>query len=168
LAVTEQRERALRALEREERELIGMCARRLIDDEIFQRERGALQERRLRFEQSPATDDAGTSALQARLTAVTKKLDLVAGAPKTLHDGDPFQLRSLLQQLQLEIVLRGRHLDLTASEPLAKLVKAGSDSSWCATWSEIWKWIQFGEPAAQMNIPKEELQRMMGEDRESV
>lgn len=61
--MTEQREKALRALELEERELIGMCARRLIDDDTFQRERTSLQERRQRFEEHPRTT---TTALQSR------------------------------------------------------------------------------------------------------
>lgn len=144
LAVSGQRDKALAALEREERELIGMCARRLIDDETFRRERARLQERRQRFEQTQAVDEA-TSAQQARATEVTKSLDFVSDGPKLLEAGDGVQLRSLLQQLQLKLVLQGRRLDVSVTEPLSLLVKASTDSNWCATWSEIWNWIQFGD-----------------------
>lgn len=108
-----------------------MCARRLIDDETFQRERTALQERRKRFELNPVPNDNGASAQQGRLAEITAKIDLVEGAPRTIGERDPVQLRSLLQQLQLEMVLRGRRLDITAPEPLSQLVKASSISNWC-------------------------------------
>lgn len=39
---------------------------------------------------------------------------------------------------------------------------------WWATWFEIWKWIQFGEPARRFGITDEELRGMMGEDLDSV
>jgi hypothetical protein len=39
---------------------------------------------------------------------------------------------------------------------------------WCATWLEIWKWIQFGTSAAQLGIGDEELHIMMGEDPKCV
>jgi len=51
----------------------------------------------------------------------------------------------MLQQLHLEIVLRSKRLAVSAREPLSQLIVAGSHSSWCATWSDIWKWIQFGD-----------------------
>lgn len=133
-------ERDLRALEREERELLGMRVRQLIDDETFQRERTALQERRLGFAQVSARSDE-SSRQQARIQEVTQKLDLVEGAPAMLRQGEPFQLRSLLQQLQLEINLRGRRLDFTALEPLRQLVKAGSDSNWCTVVEDVRTWL---------------------------
>ena len=44
---------------------------------------------------------------------------------RVVDHGTPVQLRSLLQELQLKIDLRGRRLDFTVLEPLAQLVKAG-------------------------------------------
>lgn len=85
-----------------------------------------------------------------------------------LAEGTPVQVRSFLQQLHLEIILRGRRLDTSVSEPLSQLVKAGNESTWCARWPEIWKWIQFGPYASEMKITREELRLMMGENVRAV
>jgi hypothetical protein len=61
---------------------------------------------------------------------------------------DPVQMRTLLQRLHLEIVLRSRRLDISTRKPLSLLVTAGATSSWRTMWPEIWKWIQFGEVEA--------------------
>jgi hypothetical protein len=54
-------------------------------------------------------------------------------------------MRSLLEQLHLEITLRARRLDVHAPEPLSRLIVAGASSSWCAQSSEIWKWVLYGD-----------------------
>lgn len=57
------------------------------------------------------------------------------------------------------------------TEALACLRVAASAKAgvgWCATWFEIWKWIQFGEQAAQLNITPEQLHLMMGGDERAV
>jgi hypothetical protein len=64
----------------------------------------------------------------------------------------------------LNIVLRARRLDFTVSEPLSWLVKAGSDSNWCATWSEIWKWIRFGDGTEPMLPCEGDIRVMMAEE----
>jgi site-specific DNA recombinase len=144
--VQEQRERALTGLQREEREILGLRMRGMISDEEFQREREGLSQRRQDLERAlsvPADDPA----LHDRVAEVSRLLDLVNGGPLVIREGTPVQLRSLLEQLQLEITLRGRRLDFTVLEPLSQLVKAGSVSNWCATWPEIWKWIVYGDNA---------------------
>lgn len=162
-AVEQQWNRALVALRREEQELLGMRMRRLLTDDEFQSERASLQRRRQDLEDG-ATEHDDVQGLQAKRHAeVAGLLDLVHGAPLLLEHGAPVQLRSLLQQLQLNIVLRGGRLDISVSEPLSHLVQAGSNSSWCATWCDIWKWIVFGAQADQMGISDAELRRMMGE-----
>ncbi len=72
------------------------------------------------------------SEQHARATQLREQVDLVHGGPLVIEHGDAFQLRSLLQQLQLEIRLRGRRLDFTAPKPLSILVEAGSNSAWRA------------------------------------
>lgn len=104
------------------------------------------------------------TAQDARRAESSKTLDLVHGAPLVLETADPVQLRSILQQLQLNIPLKGRRLDISVAEPLSHLVKAGSNSNWCASWFELWKWIQFGDQARQLGISETELRTMMGED----
>jgi DNA invertase Pin-like site-specific DNA recombinase len=143
--VREHRERALRTLEREQKELLTMRLRQLVSDEEFQLEREALNRRHQDLERAASVDAAADAGQDARKAEVVTMLDLVHGAPLALEQGDPVQLRSILQRLQLEITLQGRRLDVSVSEPLSHLVKAGSVSNWCATWSEIWKWIQEGD-----------------------
>jgi hypothetical protein len=166
--VREQRDKALKGLDREERELLGMRMRQLVSDEEFHREREVLSGRRRDLEEATVAPATANDAREERALDFRRKLDLTQGGPLMFAEGTPVQVRSLLQQLHLEIVLRGRRLDFTVQEPLSQLVKAGSDSSWCATWFEIWKWIQFGEPAESLHISEEELRRMMGKERDSV
>lgn len=144
LRIREQRQRALQALEREERELLGMRMRQLVSDEEFHGEREALHRRRQDLEEGLADEADVTPARQERADAVANTLDLVHGAPFVLAQGDPVQIRGMLQQLDLKLELRGRRLDFTVQEPLFQLVRAGSDSNWCATWPEIWNWIMYG------------------------
>ena len=140
-----QREKALKALEREERELLGLRMRQLIGDEVFQQERSGLQARRQTLEDQTTDQQRQDSAPQARAAQFDETLGFVQGAPLLIRQGQPFQLRSLLQHLQLEIVLRGRRLDFTAPKPLSALVQAASNSNWQAQWSEIWKWVMHGD-----------------------
>ena len=143
--VNAQRERALTGLEREERELLGMRMRQLVSDVEFERERESLQRRRQDLERNQSTDTTRNSAVETRKAEVSQLLDLVHGVPLVLQKGDAVQVRGILQQLHLEITLRSRRLDVSMRKPLSQLVAAGVTSSWCATWPEIWKWIQFGE-----------------------
>jgi hypothetical protein len=161
--IREQRERAVTALDREERELLGMRMRQLVSDEEFHREREALNRRRQDLEQGLPAEAETTPAQQARADEFSEQLDLMHGAPLVLEKGDPVQIRAMLQQLHLEIALRGRRLDVSVTEPLSQLVKAGSDSSWCATWPEIWKWIVFGDSTDPM-LPGEETNRLMPDE----
>jgi DNA invertase Pin-like site-specific DNA recombinase len=144
-AIREQHERALRALEQEERELLGLRMRQLIDDEVFQNERAGLQLRRRELQERSVDQQDRDSAPQARAAQIAESLDLVQGAPLAIREGQPFQVRSLLEHLQSEIVLRGRRLDFTAPKPLSALVQAASSSNWQAQWDEIWKWVECGE-----------------------
>ena len=59
------------------------------------------------------------------------------------------QLRSVLVQLQLKLVLQGRRLDFTGPKPVSMLIEAGAHSNWQAKWDETWKWIQIGEVDAR-------------------
>ncbi len=129
--VREQREEALKALEREERELLGMRMRQLIGDEDFHRERETLSQRRRDLEDTKSASVTETEGREERALEFRKQLDLTQGGPLVLAEGTPVQVRSLLQQLHLEIVLRGRRLDISVSEPLSQLVKAGNESTWC-------------------------------------
>jgi hypothetical protein len=122
-----------------------MRLRQLVSDDEFQAEREALNRRHQELERAASVDFTTDAGQNARKAEVATMLDLVHGAPLALAHGDPVQLRSILQRLQLEITLQGRRLDVSVSEPLSHLVEAGSVSNWCATWSDIWKWIQFGE-----------------------
>jgi hypothetical protein len=152
----EQREQALRSLQREERELLGLRMRQLIADEEFQRERQALQRRSQQLEQAAQTKPGDPSDLQARAAKLRDQIDLVHGGPLVVEKGEPFQLRSLLEQLQLEIVLRGRRLDFTAPKPLSTLVQAGSSSAWQSQWFLLWKWVMYGDvPASEMPSDEE-------------
>ncbi len=161
--VTDQRERALAGLEREERELLSLRVRQLIDDETFTRERNSLRERRVSLQRPAAAIGTDTSESQARANALSDKLDLVEGGPTVVREGTPFQLRSLLVGLQLEITLRGRRLDFTASEPLATLVRAASNSNWQAQWPELWKWLMYGDASAGSRPSDDECRIMMAE-----
>lgn len=162
--VREQRERALTSINREERQLLGMRMRQVVTDEEFDRERESLRRRREDLEGAPAATSSPNTGVGARKAVVSDLLDLAEGVPLVLRQGDPVQMRGILQQLHLEITLRSRRLDVSTTKPLSQLVGAGASSSWCATWPEIWKWIQFGASAPQMNITKEELRAMMGDD----
>lgn len=166
--VREQRARALVALEREERELLGMRMRQLMTDEEFHRERESLRERRKDLEERGETVTTVTAEVEQRKAEVSGLLDLVHGVPLVLESGDPVQVRGILQQLHLEIRLRARRLDISTRKPLSQLVAAGANSSWCATWFEIWKWIVFGASATELGISDAELRTMMGEDPQSV
>lgn len=148
--VNAQRERALTGLEREERELLGMRMRQLVSDAEFERERESLQRRRQDLERGQATTSTQDSASEARKAEVVGLLDLVHGVPLVLKKGDPVQMRGILQQLHLEITLRSRRLDVSTRKPLSQLLAAGATSSWCARWSDIWKWIQFGDMRLEM------------------
>jgi len=148
--VDAQREKALLGIEREERELLGMRMRQLVSDAEFQYERESLHRRRQDLEQSRNTATTANSAVDVRKAEVSHLLDLAQGVPLVLQKGDPVQVRGILHHLHLEIALRSRRLDFTVPKPLSMLIEAGVTSKWCATWSEIWKWIQFGEPAAKM------------------
>ncbi len=164
----EQREKALRTLEREERELLGLRMRQLIDDAEFNRERETLGARRRDLEDSAVAQDEAVDGRQARADRFARLLNLTQGGPLVVQHGTPVQLRSLLQELQLKIILRGRRLDFTVLEPLSQLVRAGSDSNWCATWIDIWKWIQFGDQAEALGISPAQLHLMMGGDERAV
>lgn len=166
--VREQRDKALKGLEREERELLGMRMRQLVSDEEFHREREVLSGRRRDLEEAAVAPTTANDAREERALEFRSKLDLTQGGPLVLAEGTPVQVRSLLQQLHLEIILRGRRLDFTAPKPLSMLVEAGANSKWCATWPEIWNWIQFGHDAGAMHFDKDELRGMMGQDREAV
>ena len=150
--VRAQRQKALASLEREERELLGMRMRQLIGDDEFHRERDILAGRRRDLEAEGTAPAKAANGPEVRAQAFREVLALSQGGPLVLAKGSPVQVRSLLQGLQLEIALRGRQLDISVSKPLSHLVKAGSDSGWCATWPEIWKWIQFGAFASEMHI----------------
>lgn len=143
--VQEQRTKALASLEREERELLGMRMRRLVSDAEFNEERESLRQRRQDLEVMRNTTATASTGVERRKVEVSGLLDLAHGMPFVLEKGDPVQMRGMLQQLHLEIVLRSKRLDVTAREPLSRLIVAGAHSSWCATWSEIWKWIQCGD-----------------------
>lgn len=145
LRIREQRERAILALDREERELLGMRMRQLVSDEEFHRERESLYRRRQDLEQGLTGESEVTPARQERADAFAEQLNLVHGAPLVLEQGDPVQIRGMLQQLDLKLALRGRRLDFTVLQPLSQLVKAGGNSNWCSRWPEIWKWIMFGD-----------------------
>ena len=147
--IREQRAKALAGLEREERELLGMRMRQLLTDDEFHRERATLHTRRRDLEERRDADTATAGAAEGRRAEVSGLLDLAHGLPLVLEKGDPVQMRGILQQLHLKITLRSRRLEFHVSEPLSRLVKAGSDSNWCATWPDIWKWIQFGEVDAR-------------------
>lgn len=140
-----QREKALASIEREERELLGLRVRQLIDDDTFTRERASLQHRRAGLEQASRIAHPHESEALARAKTLASQLDLIEGGRLVVEKGQPFQLRSLVTGLQLEISLQGRRLDFKPSEPLATLVRAASNSNWWASWSELWKWVQFGE-----------------------
>jgi hypothetical protein len=168
LRVREQRDRALASLEREERELLGMRMRQLVSDEEFQNEREALRERRKDLEVRRETTTAVSEEVETRKAEVLGLVDLAHGLPHVLEHGDPVQVRAILQQLHLKITLRSRRLDFTAPKPLSMLIEAGVTSGWCSRWFDIWKWIQFGEPATELGISDAELRLMMGEDSKSV
>jgi hypothetical protein len=142
--------------------------RQFINDEEFHREREALTQRRRDLELPSVGPAPATDGREERLREVRRQIDLTQGGPLVLAKGTPVQVRSLLQGLQLEIVLRGRRLDISVTEPLSQLVKAGSDSNWCTRWPDIWKWITFGDHAAAMNISPGDLHLMMGGDERSV
>ncbi len=148
-AVRQQRDKALRAVEAEERELIGLRVRQLIDDETFERERVDLQQRRHALVQHDAPRQENDSPVRQRVKDLQGKLDLLQGGPLVVAQGEPFQLRTLLAQLQLEITLRGGRLDFRPPEPLATLVRAASHSNWQAYWPDLWNWIRFGGAEAQ-------------------
>lgn len=141
----EQREKALMALDREERELLGLRMRQMIDDTAFHREREALGQRRRDLEDGVAAQETAEDSREDRANKFGRHLSITEGGPFVVEHGTPVQLRSLLQELGLKIDLRGRRLDFTAQEPLRYLVKAGSDSNWCACWIETWKWIVYGD-----------------------
>jgi site-specific DNA recombinase len=143
--VEEQRRKALAALEREERELLRMRMQRLVNDDEFRAERDTLSRRRQDLEKRVNHPGAADPDREARLAQVFGALDFVHGLPLVIQQGTPVQIRAMLQQLHLEITLRARRLDFAVAKPLRYLVEAGSDSAWCATWPEIWKWIQFGD-----------------------
>lgn len=164
----EQRERALLGLDGEERQLLGMRMRQLLGDEEFHRERESLRERRQDLEHSRGNATTVRANVEHRKAEVSGLLDLIHGLPLVLAKGTAVQVRGILQQLQLESVLRARRLDFTVSKPLSLLLNAGILSQWCTSWSEIWKWIQFGEPASQLGISPEQLHLMMGGDRRAV
>ena len=117
----------------------------MIDDAVFHREREALGQRRRDLEDDATTQATHEDSRQERAERVGRLLNIAEGGPFVVEHGTPVQLRSLLQELQLKIELRGRRLDFTAMEPLSQLVRAGSDSSWCSMWSETWNWIMFGD-----------------------
>jgi site-specific DNA recombinase len=142
--VLKQQERALSGLEREERELLGMRMRQLVSDEEFHQERKSLRGRRQDLEQSHLAATTGNAGVEQRKTEVVGLLDLAQGVPLVLEKGDPVQVRAILQQLHLKIILHSRRLDFTAPKPLSMLVEAGVTSGWCAKWFEIWKRIVFG------------------------
>jgi site-specific DNA recombinase len=151
-----QREKALASIEREERELLGLRVRQLIDDETFTRERASLQHRRAGLEQASRVAHPHESEALARAKSLASQLDLIEGGRLLVEKGQPFQLRSLVTGLQLEMSLQGRRLDFKPSEPLATLVRAASDSNWWASWSELWKWVQFGaapRPPRRRRLP---------------
>lgn len=148
-----QREKALASIEREERELLGLRVRQLIDDQTFTRERASLQHRRAGLEQASQVDHPHESEALARAKTLASQLDLIEGGKLVVEKGQPFQLRSLVTGLQLEISLRGRRLDFKPSEPLATLVRAASNSNWWASWAELWKWVQFGESPRPVRRP---------------
>ena len=162
--LTQQRQRALVAVEREERELLGMRMRQLVTDKEFQSEREALRQRRQDLEDSQTTAVTANAAVEARKAQVSGLLDLAHGVPLVLEHGEPVQMRAVLQQLHLEITLRSRRLDFTVLEPLSHLVRGGSDSNWCASWFHIWKWIRFGEVDTTSMPCEADLRRMMAEE----
>ncbi len=129
----EQREKALQGLEREERELLGLRMRRMIDDATFHREREALAQRRRDLEEGLVKPERAADTQEIRADRFRRLLDLTQGGPLVVEHGTPVQLRSLLHELQFKTTLRGRRLDFTVTEPLSQLVKAGSDSNWWAT-----------------------------------
>ncbi len=141
----EQRAKALTALEREERELLGLRMRQIVDEAEFHREREALGQRRRDLEEGMADQQMEAETREDRAERFAKLLNITEGGPFVVENGTPVQLRSLLQELQLKIGLRGRRLDFTVQEPLRYLVKAGSDSNWWACWIETWKWIMYGD-----------------------
>lgn len=143
--VQAQRTKALASLEREERELLGMRMRGLVTDAEFNEARESLRNHRRDLEVARGTTAAVNAGVEQRKAEVSGLLDLVHGMPLVLAKSDPVQMRSMLQQLHLEIILRSKRLDVTVQEPLSRLIVAGAHSSWCATWSDIWKWIQFGD-----------------------
>lgn len=141
----EQREKALLALDREERELLGLRMRQMIDDAEFHREREALGQRRRDLAEGASAQETKKDSREERAAKFDRLLSITEGGPFVVEHGTPVQLRSLLQELQLKIDLRGRRLDFTPPEPLSQLVHAGSDSNWCGTWIETWKWIISGD-----------------------
>jgi site-specific DNA recombinase len=144
-AVVEQRDKALKALAAEERELLSMRMRQVIDDIDFQRERSALQQRRLQLQQQAERRDDQPTEQQARAAQLRETLSLAEAAPLTASQGVSVQLRSVLVQLQLKLLLQGRRLDFTGPKPVSMLIEAGANSNWQAKWDESWEWILEGD-----------------------
>jgi len=107
-----------------------------------------LQQRRAGLEQASCVSHPQESEVLARAKTLASQLDLIEGGRFVVEKGQLFQLRSLVTGLQVEISLQGRRLDFKPAEPLATLVRAASNSNWWASWSELWKWVQYGEAAS--------------------